>query len=170
MGFKKRLLIIIGVPLSICLLLAIALFFIGSDIAKKTEQIVESRVELVFRLQVTETLALLTKDAQQAQNYTAQLNSILPTRDQLVTFPRELGTIARQNKIDVSAVLGKENSSAGKLAQTDFTITGQGTLDNFVNFLRSLGTGNYFINLRSVDMNKQDGNFGILINGSVFSL
>ena len=169
MDFRKRLTIIVGIPLGISLILAIILVFIGFDIAKRTEQIVQARSDLLFRQQSTETLALLRQDSQQAQNYTYELDNILPSRDQLVSFSRDLSTIARQNKVDSNVNLGQEAGGAGKLRQTSFAMTSQGPFDNFITFLKSIETARYFVNLDSIDFTRQDSVFRALINGKVFS-
>ena len=118
-NFRKRLLIIVGVPLGISLVLAAILSFAGSDITKRTDQIKQLRRDLLFRMQLTESLASLRKDSQQAKNYVFEIENILPNRDQLVSFPRDLSTIARQNKIELNSSLGKESSGGiGKLRQT----------------------------------------------------
>jgi len=169
-NFRKRLLIIIGVPLGISLILTTILFFVGSNISKRTDQIRQLRRDLLFRTQLTESLALLRKDSQQAKNYVVEIENILPNRDQLVSFPRDLSTIARQTKVELNSSLGQENSEGiGKLRQTDFTITSQGPFDNFIDFLKSLETARYFINLKSIDFTRQDNNFSALLTGRVFS-
>jgi len=171
MDFKKRLFINIGIPLAICLILITALFFIGSDIAKKTEQIRELRTELFFRLHLAESLALLTKEAEQARNYTFQLERILPNSDQLVSFPRDLNMIAKQTQVDINSSLGGEEVSEKKsaLRRTNFSITGRGSFENFINFLKFLETGQYIINLQTLDFARQDDNFKISLTGQVFS-
>jgi len=169
-NFRKRLLIIAGVPLGISLILTTILFFMGSDIVKRTDQIKQLRGDLLFRLQLTESLALLRKDSEQAKNYITEIENILPSRDQLVSFPRDLSTIARQNKIDLNSSLGQEGSEGiGKLGQTNFTMTGQGLFDDFISFLKTLETARYFINLKSIDFTRRDSNFGALMTGQVFS-
>jgi len=170
MNFKKRLLIIIGIPLGVCLILATALFFIGSDIAKRTEQIKQLRSEIIFGLQSTESLAILSKEAEQAKNYIVQLENILPQRDQLVTFPRDLNIIAKQSQVDLNATLGQEISeSTDGLRKTDFSITGQGSFDNLINFLKLFEGGQYLVSLKMLDFTQQDGGFKTLLTGQVFS-
>lgn len=169
MKFRKRLTIIIVILLAISTVLGGILIFVGSDISKRTEQIIQAKRDLLFRLQSTETLALLRRDSQGAKNYTYELNNILPSRDQLINFPRDLAIIARQNKIELNAGLGKESVSDGNLAQTNFNMTGQGSSDNFIAFLKSVETAKYFINLDSIDFIQQGNTFRALINGRVFS-
>jgi Tfp pilus assembly protein PilO len=171
MNFKKHLLTTIGVPVGIILILAIALVFTGSDIAKRTDNIKRLRGDLLFRQQLTESLALLRKDSQQAQGYITELQNMLPSQDQLVSFPRDISTIARQNNIDLNATLGQESpGSVGKLMQTEFIMSGTGSFDNFITFLKSIETARYFISLKSLDFGQQENNFKGVLTGVVFSL
>ncbi len=169
MEFRKRLTTIIVIFLAISVILGGILIFVGSDISRRTEQIIQARKNLLFRLQLTETLALLRKDSQEAQNYTYELNNILPSRDQLISFPRDLSIIAKQNKIELNTSLGKESVGDGNLAQTNFNITSQGSSDNFIAFLKSVEITNYFVNLDSIDFIQQENTFRAMINGRVFS-
>ncbi len=169
MEFRKRLITTIIIVLVISAILGGALIFAASDISKRTEQIVRTKQDLLFRLQLTETLALLRKDSQEAQAYAYELNNILPHRDQLINFPRELSTIARQSEIELNSSLGKESVSDGNLTQTDFNMTSQGSLNDFINFLKFIETSNYFINLNSIDFARQDDTLKAVIAGEVFS-
>ncbi len=172
MNFKKRLLIIIGIPLGICLILITSLFFVGSDISKRTEQIKHLRSEISFALHSTESLAILNKDSEQAKNYIVQLENILPQRDRLVTFPRDINIIAKQSQVDANSTLGQEESKGGDagLRQTNFSVTGQGSFDNLINFLKFLEGSQYLVSLKMLDFTQQDGDFKTLLTGQVFSL
>jgi len=171
MNFKKRLLITIGIPLAICLILALALFFIGSNITNQTAQIEKLKGDLFNRQQLAQSLANLKQGTEQVQPYIAELENILPSQDQLLGFSRDIGIIAKQNKLNLNTTLGQQISQNGDgLRQTDFTSTAQGTFDNFINFLKSLENGRYFIKLNTLDLTGQDGDFKMLMNGQVFSL
>jgi len=172
MDFKKRLLINIGISLSVCLVLLVVLFSIASDINKKTEHIKNLKTELFFRLNSAGSLAILTKEAEEAKNYNLQLEKILPRYDQLVNFPRDINIIAKQAQIDINTSLGKEETPNKDtlLKQTNFSLAGQGSFENFINFLKFLEIGQYLIKIQTLDFTKQDGNFKILLTGRVFSL
>jgi len=172
MDFKKRLLINIGIPLGVCLVLLVILFLIASDISRKTEHIKELRTELLFRLNSAGSLAILTKEAEEAKNYNIQLEKILPHYDQLVNLPRDINIIAKQAQIDINTSLGGEETSNKNtiLKQTNFSLAGQGSFENFVNFLKFFEIGQYLIKIQTLDFTKQDGNFKILLTGQVFSL
>ena len=62
MEFKKRLLIIIGIPLGICALLIAVIVFIGFDIESKAKRANEQRLVFLSRLAVADSLTSLKKD------------------------------------------------------------------------------------------------------------
>lgn len=170
MNFKKRLLINIGVPFGICLFLASALVFLGSDIGKQTNQIKQLQENLSYYIEMTESLALLRQDSEKAKHYITELESVLPTRDQLVAFPGDLSIIAEQNKVDISSSLGQESfANDNELGKIDFTVAGQGEFNNFLNFLKLLKNSRYFIKFKTLDFSRQDENFKALLTGQVFS-
>lgn len=168
--FQKRLTVSVGVYSGIIAVLGIILFFVGSDITRRTDEIKQIRSELLFRVQLTESLALLREGSEEAKNYAAALNGILPTQDQLITFPREIGAVARQSNIDFNFSLGQEKSVAEeKLKRTGFTMTGQGLFENLTGFLKSLELAGYPLSFDSIDLTRQDSNFKALITGNLFS-
>jgi len=78
MEFKKRLLIIIGIPLGICALLIAVIVFIGFDIESKAKQANEQRLVFLSRLAVADSLTSLKKDSEQIKNYYAVLENAIP--------------------------------------------------------------------------------------------
>lgn len=170
MNFKKRLLINIGIPLGICLLLITAVFFLGSDITNQTNKIEQLRGSLRYYIETTESLALLRRDSEKAKHYLPELESILPTRDQLVAFSGDLGIIAGQSKVEINSSLGQESPGSEKnLGSIDFTVSGQGEFDNLLNFLTLLKNSRYSVKIKTLDFGRQEGNFKALLTGQVFS-
>ncbi len=170
MNFRKRLLVIITVPLGVCLTLILALFFVGSDMSKKTSQIEKLRGDLLFQTGLTDSLAILNQQAETAKSYEATLQNILPSRDQLIAFPKNIVSIAKQNKFNLNTTLGQgEYQDSEELQQTNFTISGQGSFEGFVVFLKTLENGQYFIKFKTIDIAKQEKDFGLLMTGGVFS-
>ncbi|MBN2197603.1 type 4a pilus biogenesis protein PilO [Candidatus Wolfebacteria bacterium] len=170
MNFKKRLLINISIPLVICFVLIASLIFLSSNISQKTEKIKQQKGELSFHLQSTESLALLSKDFEKSKKYIAQLESILPDRDKLITLPRNIGVIANQSQIDLNSTLGKEESSQNQqLRETDIVMNGQGPIDNFINFLKAVENSLYLIKFNEFDLSRTGEEFKISIKGRVFS-
>lgn len=171
MEFKKRLLIIIGIPLGICALLIAVIVFIGFDIESKAKQANEQRLTFLSRLAIADSLASLKKDSEQINNYYAILENILPKRDRLVLFPRDLNAIGNQDSLNINITLGQGTAIGEKgFWQTNFKITGKGTIENFIKFIKTLESGQYLISLGSIDFGREGDNFKTLLNGEVFSM
>lgn len=170
MEFRKRLLMIIGIPLGIALILVIILLVLGSDITKRVNQIKQLRGELNSRLRLTESLVLLRKDSEQAQIYTPALENILVNRDQLVILPRDLSNLGKENNIGLSASLGQERPQAADgLRSVDVSMNAQGDFDDLINFLKALENSRYSIKLTRLDFTRQEAIFKALLDGQVFS-
>jgi hypothetical protein len=170
MEFKKRLFINIGIPFGICLILAGALFFLGSDIVKLANRIEQSQKDLNLRVAMAESLALLRQDSEKAKHYLVELESLLPSRDQLISFSSDLNMIARQNQVSVNSSLGQEVlGSANEPGRIGFTVVSQSSFDNFLGFLKTLKNSRYFVKIETLDFGRQDGAFKALMTGQVFS-
>ncbi|PIU98347.1 hypothetical protein COS61_01900 [Candidatus Wolfebacteria bacterium CG03_land_8_20_14_0_80_40_12] len=171
MTFKKRLLIIIGIPLGVCLVFAGASVFLGFNIAKLANQAGQLQGDLRFRAAAIESSALLRQDSEKAKYYSSELENLLLTQDQLIGFSSDLSMIARQNQVSVNSSLGQETvKSADEPGKIDFTIVGQGPFENFLGVLKILKNSRYFIKFKTLDFSRQDSvDFKTLLTGQVFS-
>ncbi|MFA5098828.1 MAG: type 4a pilus biogenesis protein PilO [Candidatus Paceibacterota bacterium] len=171
MDFKKRLLITIGIPLGICALLIGATIFIGFDIGDRATNANEKRLTFISRLAIADSLASLKKDSEQIKSYYTVIENILPKRDRLVLFPRDINTIGAQNNLDINITLGQGAvGGEGGYWDTKFKINGKGTIENFINFIKKLENGQYLIGLESIDFTREGDNFKALLSGDVFSM
>lgn len=171
MEFKKRLLIVIGIPLGICILIIAAIVFAGFDIKNKAEEANKQRLVFLSRLAIADSLASLKKDSEQIRGYYAILETIVPQRDRLVLFPRDLNAMGKQYDLDINVTLGQgAGVEATKLWLTNFKITGRGNFERLMNFIKTLGSGQYLIGLKSLDFTREGDNFKTLLDGQVFSL
>ncbi len=170
MNFKKRLTIIIAIPLGISLILSLILIFLGSDIIERGNHIKQLQSELNFHLRATESLALLRKDSEQAQSYLPAIKNILPTRDQLIEFNKDLTNLVKQNQVSLNLTLGQESlRTETELGVLNFNLTAQGEFDKFLDFLKTLENNRYFIKLITIDLSRQDSSFKTSMSGQVFS-
>lgn len=171
MEFKKHLSIIIGIPLAICLILIISLFYFSSNITRLVDKIKQAQTSLYSKTEMAGSLALLRQDSEKVKYYSAELENILPDRDQLlIDFSNDLNIIAKQNQIDFNLILGQEIlKTSAELGGIDFTVISQGSFDNFLNFLEALKKNKYFIKFKSIDINRQDKIFKTSLSGQVFS-
>lgn len=170
MEFKKQLITAVAIPLVIILALSGGLLFLSSNIQKKSQQIINLQKELNLRLKSAETLVSLHKDSKEAEEYFPALQNVLPTRDQLVTFPRDLNNIAKQSQVNLNLTLGKEVPKTDKdMARIEFVMTLGGKFDNISEFLKGVEKSRYYIKFNSFDFVREGGdNFKVLLNGQVF--
>ena len=168
--FKKQLTLAISIAIGAIIVFGGLILFLNSDIKGKAKEMEYLQGTLGFRLQATDSLVALREDYSKAQQYIPALDTILPTRDQLLSFPRELTNTAKEEKITLNINLGEEvQKSKTKLGTIEFTMSGQGIFDNFINFLKNMETGRYSIKLDNLDLTRQGENIRVLTKGKVFS-
>lgn len=171
MQFKKYFLTRVGIDLAIIIAAAILAVFIGSDMRNRAAKITSLRDGIDFWTQSTESLALLREDRARAQNYSAELQNRLPSRDELLNFSRDLNIIANQNKVGFNSSLGNEERGANdKLGRVSFNLTAEGALDNILNLAKGIKNSRYFVNTTNFDLVAKPGDgFRLSMNGQVFS-
>lgn len=163
----KKQLFTIGVGIIIIVVLITALIFIGFDISKKAIKVSESKQDIYFRSNIIKSLSILRSDINKIQPYIYGLNNVLPTKDQLINFPRELSLIASQNKINLSFNFSGENSN-DRLKWIELTGTAEGDFINIINFLKSIENSNYSVKIDNIDFNEKDDVSKTIFNGKVF--
>lgn len=156
---------------TLILITVILLLFLKGDISDRTMKIQNQRKDLASRLSIVESLAALRKDSVKAENLLTTLQNSLPTKDQLFGFSRALENSAKSNQ------LGFGFSFETEIAGTDstpginnFIFTVSGSYANFIRFLKSIETSNYFVDFNSFDLSqKGNNNYEIISRGNVFS-
>jgi len=168
MSFKQQLLIILAIYLGLIVLLGAVLIFLGKDISEKTGKINQLQNEIALKTQSNESLAVLRQDYAKAQSYETALNNILPSRDQLLSFRRELETMASQSKIDFSVSLGKEEPQGTQGGAMGIGAVMAGGFEQISNFLKTLENSRYLLKFDNFDLTREEGKFRMRLNGQVF--
>lgn len=168
--FKKKFLTHLSIGLGGIIVLSALLLFIRHDINKRILEIQNQRSELLFRTQNIQILASLKSGFEKSKIYSSFLENILPPKDQLITFPKDIEEMARKNNVDLGFSFGSEIASTpDNPGYLTFTITVAGTLDNLLAFLKSVEKSRFFVNFFSMDLNKRDNIYTGTLNGQVFS-
>ena len=155
--FKKKLLIRVSIAAGIVAVFALFIILLNADINKRLVRIKEYKTELAIRTQTLAILAELQQEAKRAEPLMQELQSALPSRDELISLPRELEKIAKRNKVDFGFVFGQENPAQGNQAGTvRFTMTLAGTYQNLVLFLRELESSPYVVSIASIDVSRRE--------------
>lgn len=162
--FKHNWLYISGI-LALVVLLFILKTNMGSSVAKINSQY----NTLTARSNSLLSLATLRGEFIKANPYFSFLENILPPRDQLLSFSKELENIARKNNLEFSFSFGEEKLASGKdPGQIAFRAIVTGSYEGILEFLKGIEIGRYFIDSSSIDLVKKGSNFSATINGKVF--
>ncbi len=174
MEFRRRLLIESGVYAGVIVVLSLGLFFLTQHITKQMEGILQTRDQIHFWSESTQTLANLKQDASQAAVYASALKTALPQKDQLINFVPDIRALAATNKVVITTSLGaQEPDPNGTLIITSFSLSADGQFDNLLLFLAELKKSKYPIKFTTIDLTRKPGQkagFTMIMRGAIYSL
>lgn len=161
----------IGIPAVIFAALFALTILLRFDIARRTAGIQELRSMLASRTQAVETLAVLRESAERARIYASVLGNILPTRDQLIGFPKEFELIAKKFDVRLSAAFGSETpATVTDPGMIEFTFSVRGAYQNIVAFISAAETSRYILSWNAFEFLKEKGDmYTATISGRVFT-
>lgn len=163
-NFKQELTKKLLITLLIIAVFLGGLVLLGWDINRRAQTIKEQRQELADRSAKLLLFAQLQSQAAQANSYLSILENVLPNRDQLFDFPKELERLAKQADIGFGFSFGSETppgpTQPGRLK---FTVASQGSLLKIINFIKNAEASRFLINFKSFDFSGT----GAKINGEV---
>ena len=167
--FYKNLLKHNWLYLSGILLSVILLFLLKINMESSVKKISEQYSALTARSNSLLSLATLRGEFIKANPYFSLLENILPPRDQLLSFSKELENIARKNNLEFNFNFGEEKVSSGSdPGQISFRAIVNGGYEGISEFLKGIESSRYFIDPSSVDLVKRGSVFSATINGKVF--
>ncbi len=156
--------------LSAIIFLALFTLWLGSDISSRSAAVLEGRKNLVQKSEALRSLAALKLDSERAKSYSSLLQNILPLRDQLISFPKDLEGIARKNKVDFGFSFGAEVASKDNLpGSLGFAITLGGKYANILDFMEEVESSRYIIEWVEMDIALVGDIFKGSASGRVFS-
>jgi Tfp pilus assembly protein PilO len=162
--FKRNVFYWLGI-----LILVGLLFFLKTSLGNSVSEIAKKQDLLTARSSSLKSLATLREQFQQANPYFSLLENILPPRDQLLNFSKELESLAKKSELDFGFTFGEEKVSSGKQpGYISFRLTLTGTYNEFDGFLKSVEASRYFVDFSNVDMTKKGDTFSVIVNGKVF--
>lgn len=169
-NFRQWLLRSAGGPLALIILMAALLLFLGKDIAARTADIQKNRQELALRSQSLNSLASLHLEAEKAKRLLEAVQALLPPGDQLISFPKNLETLARNNRLGFGFTFDSEEAAKEDQPGVNaFTFTASGPFIGILNFLASIEKGKYFVSFNLFDLQRKEGNLETVVKGEVYS-
>lgn len=168
--FTPKIIINISIILGFLIMVAWLLSVLADEVQSKSQSVQEHRLEIASRIRAISELAELREDAREAQPAIELLNNTLPKRDELVTFPRYLDTIARENNVTLRFnFVGEETPpEENKAGQSPFTITIAGNYANVISFIEDLEGGEFLLRLDSFNITLERSGFDVELTGSVY--
>jgi hypothetical protein len=143
---------------------------LGYQIHQRANAIANQRLTAAVKTAQLEILSKLTTQFAAAEPYLPKLQNILPRRDEMIGFDRNLIALAKERKVGFGFSFGGETpSSAGSAGWISFTITLQGSLDDITGYLDALNKLPYFIEFPGVDMGIRGGQYSTQLSGRVFT-
>lgn len=170
-SFKKTLLIRIGVSALLIFALAVFIIILNININKRVRVIEQEKNDLAARNETINSLSDLQQEYEKAKPLFSQLTTALPTRDELINFPKELDAIAKRDKVDVGFSFGNEQpGTATESGFIKFTLSLAGSFQNILAFLTDLEAHPYFIHIPSLDLTRRDKNtYALVTTGEIFT-
>lgn len=167
--FKMRLLIVIGVSGLLLVVLGISIGILSYDIKGRARVIQDYKKELRAATEASLSLLSLQADFEHAKPYVSVLENILPIRDQLISFPKDLAFVAQKNKIASAVSFGAETLATDKVPGfVRFSMTLDGPYDNILKFMQEVERGKYIIDWSNIDFISDNKSYKGTIFGRVF--
>lgn len=170
-GFKKKLLIHVGIALGVIAVPAIIIIVLNADINRRVTTITGYKQEQQLRVQTIDLLTGTNNDLRRADPLLATMQTLLPNKDQLINFPRELERTGTNYGVEIGFSFGAEKpASAQDAGSIRFSMTITGAYEDIVAFLKYVEQHRYFISVDSVDVRRSTrDNFSLVTSGEIYT-
>ncbi len=148
------------------------LFWFAGDIAAQAKKVSGARFDSALQAKLVERLASLKTIATEAGGYERRLNALLPTRDELLDFPRWLEGVARVEQVAINfgfqgaAVAAQANEPGFINFSLDASAASFGALEKF--FISIERAPRFFVNFTSFDVSWNQERGRAVAQGQVF--
>lgn len=169
---KKNFIRILGVSCGIVIVLGGILWYVKADIDKHLETTKTLRTDVTNIENALSALASLQGDAETANNYLAQIDRMLITKDQLLTFSTDISFLAQQAGFTGSPKFGEDTApQTGELHKTNFSLFLEGDkgVGDLGNFLKLVEQSKYYVRFNSIDLVRDGAAMRVTLGGYVVS-
>jgi hypothetical protein len=168
-SFKAQLFMDIAISFGGLAILSFLSFYFVGLIEARVAGIQKIRQELSVRRSAIQSLAALRVDAERARSYSSLLENVLPPKDALVRFPRDMEDLAKRNNVEFGSAFGAEVSPTESFPGfINFTFTLGGTYSRLSEFLKAAESGKYILDWNLLDLTLREGAYRGTITGRVF--
>ncbi len=168
--YGKRVALELGLIFIIAAVSGSLLLWMAGDIRSKAFAIREQKRQLTVRSLSLQSLADLKSDAERARTFSSLLENILPLKDQLINFPKDMEDIAGRYGVDFGSTFGEERAASGvEPGFIAFTFNIGGAYDRIVAFINEAERSRYIIEWMAFDLSERSGSYRGTVSGKVFS-
>lgn len=153
--------VVIGSCLALAMLVILAI--VGFDTKKVADNVLETKSIISTREAQTKEITRLKEEAAIAADKKTIIESILPKKDDLFSFPGRITSIGSAQNVRASFSFGREEEK-----HIGYGIVAQGDYLDIVNFVRVLEEDIQFMSLSSFDITSGDGGYTINLGGNLF--
>ncbi len=146
-------------------------WFLG-QVNQEVDLIVAARGKISERGKLLEMLAQFKKIGTELDAYTDRLNKLLPVKDALLDFPRDMDNLARTHNVALNfSFQGESEGAAGSgLGFLSFSFDVKGTSQNIFKYLRAVETesSQFLVTLDNIDLTQTSDGYRAASQGRVF--
>jgi len=153
-GFRKKLILLLAISLSLFLVSGLLLFFSMRDINKKVEEANNYQQELVRRGAILDRIQSLERENQQADLYATSLNNALPSETEVIVFENKLKNLTSlYNLNNLSFRFGTLNAPQDNEPKSySFNLIIDGQADALINWLAAFQKLPYSFHLEQIEI------------------
>lgn len=169
--FKKQLFTQLGIFLGAVVFLVVAIQLIAPKLERVAVKIQDQRSDLAFLSESTDLLPQLKSDLEKAQPLINELDRVLPPKEQMAGFEKELTDLAKKVKIGVNFTkIGDSAATDAEPGFTQFLLTSDASYGNFLKFVKEVEESRFFVKINSLNMTRQGSadKYNIAANAQVF--
>ncbi len=171
-GFRRSLIVSLIVIIAAFVVSAVAFYILGIRLNSISSEIGTKNGLIAQQIGVVDILTNLKKVAPEAEPYKQVMDSLLPTEDQLLDFPRYLDALAKNYGVSLSFNFQGEPRKAQKDSpgSLGFALNLTGQLSNNLEFLKALEakSARFLLVVQNFGLSRVGGGYNMRLQGLVF--
>ena len=151
---------------------AVVFYVLGIRLDSLSTKVAREKGLMAQRTDVVDILAELKKVAPEAEPYGRAMDSLLPTQDQLLDFPRYLDALAKNYGVSLNfnfqgEPIAAQKDSPGSLG---FALSLTGQFSNNLEFLKALEakSARFLLVVQNFSLSRVSGGYNMGVHGLVF--
>ncbi len=161
----------LAIIIFVAAILTTAIIYLQSDIQQRADKIHSFLARFAENSRDISQLADMESKAEQAKQYNQLMSRYFITKDNLLTFPGDINSLAQRNNLSANVSFGEEAASPGSLRRTNVNLSfsGNAQLKDLANFLSALEQSRYFVKIQRFDSIFQGASASGNFSGQIFS-